>query len=331
MSAEREGRWWQGALGLALVLGAAAWGARSVVEATPLLVALFLAPWVASLVLWGLPHGAVDHLVLARVFRPRASWTAIGLAALAYAALALLVGLLWWRWPPFAFAGFIALTWFHWGTGDLWWSWTRDPAALPTRLARCGFLLWRGALPMLIPLVVDPGTYRQTAVAATELTGWQGDWAVLESEGVRGAALAVCVVLALLRWSTAGRGRGATLDRNEDAALLLFFLVVPALPAVGLYFTFWHGWRHVLRLQHRTPGPVRPDAPPASSFFRQAWPTTALSLGVLLTLALALPGRADPWALLGVYLMLIACLTVPHALLVGWMDWTCGLWTENRK
>ena len=331
-----EQRWWQGALSLgllacAVVGGVAAGWLQPEGGGWPWIGALLWVPWGISLVVWGLPHGAVDHFLLARLFRAHASWALVLLAALVYFMLALAIGVFWWALPNWAFAGFILLTWIHWGSGDLWWSWSRDREALPSRSARWVFLLWRGALPMLLPLVFDAEAYRRTAEAATGLWGRGGDWMILESTEARLGALMVCLVLAVLRWLTAGRGQGVVMDRREDVALVFFFSVVPALPAVGLYFTFWHGWRHVLRLQNQGPGSPGADRCLGQSFIREAWPTTLISLALLGALAygLGLPAWDNLWPLLGIYLLLIACLTVPHALLVTLMDCKGGVWKKK--
>ena len=99
----------------------------------------------------------------------------------------------------------------------------------------------------------------------------------------------------------------------------MFFGVLPALAAVGFYFAFWHGLRHVRRL-------MRWDNIGWGEFARQAAPAT---LGALVMLgALALAVRHGPGGLgaVGVYLALIAALTVPHAAVVTFLDWRDGLW-----
>ncbi|PSP96029.1 beta-carotene 15,15'-monooxygenase, partial [Halobacteriales archaeon QS_1_68_44] len=75
-------------------------------------------PLAASVVVLGVPHGAVDYLVPARLgdHSLAASMALVGVLYLlvggAYAAL-------WFLAPlPAAFL-FIAVTWFHWGQGDV--------------------------------------------------------------------------------------------------------------------------------------------------------------------------------------------------------------------
>ena len=77
-------------------------------------------PLLASVAFIGLPHGAVDHLAVprARDKSPTRRWFArVGLLYLlvggAYAGL-------WFLAPGLSVLLFIAMTWAHWGQGDLW-------------------------------------------------------------------------------------------------------------------------------------------------------------------------------------------------------------------
>jgi beta-carotene 15,15'-dioxygenase len=283
-----------------------------------------LLPWIVSLFLWGLPHGAADHFLLARLVSGRSSLPVVLYSALSYLAVAVLVFIFWSWQPVWAFTGFILLTLVHWGAGDLWWSWTRDSSLFPDRGSKIFFLLWRGALPMLVPLVVAPESYRLTAEAATGFWPHGHDWMWLESSTSRIIAGFVVLALGIGYWWRSPRNAGNHRNHQEDLSLLLFFIVVPTLPALGLYFTFWHGWRHVLRLQGKVNGGK--DQCLGVSFWKDTWLTTAISLALLVVMAFSLSLKVSFLALLGLYLVLIACLTVPHTLVVTWMDLKNGIW-----
>ena len=174
----REAIWPIAALVGALILG---WVARTLPPTW------WLAPWVLSVVFFGLPHGALDHEVLLRLWRPvpPPRW-ALGAILAGYVAMSLLVIVGWFVAPAVVFAGFIALTWAHWGLADLWCSWRRDQTYFTSRWHRAVFAAWRGALPMLVPLAVDPGLYRQTAEAVCDLFQRQpADFRWLEHPAVR--------------------------------------------------------------------------------------------------------------------------------------------------
>jgi Brp/Blh family beta-carotene 15,15'-monooxygenase len=117
--------------------------------------------------------------------------------------------------------------------------------------------------------------------------------------------------------------------------LVAFFALVEPILAVGLYFTCWHALRHVGRLLA-----LDPDARAAladgrvgaalTRFTRDATPLTLASLALLGGLALLVPaspaGLAD---LVGLYLVLIAALTLPHVAVVADLDRTQAVWTSR--
>lgn len=286
----------------------------------------WLLPWALSFVCFGLPHGAVDHDV-ALSLRPPARARRGEMAAIlaAYLAVCLLMLGGWFVAPRVWFAGFIVLTWAHWGLADLWWSWHRERAYFRGRWHEAVFALWRGALPMLIPLAADPHLYRQTAEATCGLfLPHVPDFGWLEAPATRTAALAVALGLGVADCVLASpRARTVWLNRVEGVALLLFFGALPALASVGLYFAFWHGLRHILRLL-LTQGWTWPR------FVRRAWPNTLGALVLLTALLVIRPDAGSGNRLVGTYLALIAALTVPHAMVVAAMDSRAGLWASLR-
>ena len=285
----------------------------------------WIVPWVLSLGLFGLPHGAVDHEVLRRLWRPAPPprW-ALGAILAGYLAATLLVILGWFAAPRVVFAGFILLTWAHWGLADLWWSWRRERAYFTSRWHRGVFAAWRGALPMLIPLAVDPGLYRQTAEGVCNLfLPRPAAFHWLEGDAVRLAALGVALALGAADFLLARRGaRTRWLNLAEGVGLLAFFGALPALASVGFYFAFWHGLRHVRRL-------MAPDGTTWGQFARRAAPATLGALAMLGALALVTRPGADDGRAIGVYLALIAALTVPHAATVTLLDGRDGLWRPD--
>ena len=287
----------------------------------------WLLPWGLSLVFFGLPHGAVDHDVIFALRPPLATpsprWT-MAVILTSYLGLCLFVLGGWFLLPQTWFAGFILLTWVHWGLADLWWSWRRDPAYFRGRGHRVVFALWRGALPMLIPLAADPGLFRQTAVDTCQLFLHRApDFQWLEWSITRVAALGCALALGGWDFLLARRGaRTRWLNLAEGAALLVLFGALPALASVGFYFAFWHGLRHICRLLDREHWTWR-------QFVWRALPNTLGALALLAALAWLLRPTLRGSELVGVYLALIAALTVPHALVVTALDLRDGLWRRN--
>ncbi len=87
-----------------------------------------------------------------------------------------------------------------------------------------------------------------------------------------------------------------------------------------MYFCLWHAWRHLARLAPAVAG---------GSGWRLAGlatPATVGALGLIGGLAYVTVGLGEPVAGVGVYLVGIAALTVPHVAVCVWMDLRQGVW-----
>ena len=283
-------------------------------------------PLAASLLLFGLPHGAVDHLAPTRAAgRPTTprSMAAVGLAYLllggAYAAL--------WVVAPVASAAlFVALTWFHWGQGDLYALDALGSRHLDGAGVRAGTVVVRGGLPMLVPLLRYPERYRDVVDAWVALFGRSLDAAWLVAPDTR---LALGLAFAGVTLTTLAAGYrddgGWRLDAAETLLLWGYFLVVPPLVAVGVYFCVWHSLRHVGRLMGVDEGAraafrARGVLAALTRTGRDAAPLTAVSVVTLAGVGIVAGVDTDPRLLAALYLVFIAVLTLPHVAVVTWMD-----------
>jgi len=296
-------------------------------------------PLVVSAVVLGLPHGAVDHLAVARTRGERPDWRAIVRVVALYVAVGGAYALGWFLAPTAAFVLFIAVTWFHWGQGDLYALVAIADAdhvrSLPQRAAT---VVVRGGLPMLVPLLAFPEWYRRVATDLVDLFA-PGAVAAIEiafQTDVR-AALAVgygTLVVATLAVGSlrATDRRPWRLDAAETLGLVAYFALVPPVLAIGVYFCLWHSLRHVARLLL-----VDDDAAAAlgnrdpwtafARFGRDALPLTVVSLALLAGLAAVVPNpptTIPEWVAL--YLVFIAVVTLPHVVVVTIMDREQGVW-----
>lgn len=290
-------------------------------------------PFALSLPLFGLPHGAIDHLVPGRLSGRGTSVRSVLGVVLLYAVLASLYLALWFASPGLAFALFIALTWFHWGQGDLYSLRALLGAEenLRTPLLRALAVLVRGGLPMLVPLLAFPEVYAEVARSMVGLFlsgGAEGfDW--VWGTGFRSSAgllFAALVLLALALGLRSGDGLSAGADAAETVLLALYFALVPPVLAIGVYFCLWHSLRHIARLMLLDAGSRRAleggrAAPAFAAFFRDAAPLTVVALAGLVGLYFAVPGGvAGSGTTLALYLALISILTLPHVVVVCLMD-----------
>ena len=314
-----------------LAVAVAAFPALAGVDLSP---TVRYAPLVASALLFGMPHGAIDYVALPRAVAGEVTPRWLAVVGAVYLVLGGAYAAAWFAVPVAAALAFVAVTWLHWGQGDLYPLLAfLDVDYLDTRTRRAGTLLVRGGLPMLVPLLAFPAVYLDVA-------GWvvgaiDADIAMGSSvaPGVAvGAAVAfaaLCLVHVLAGWRAAPRDgrRGWAIDAGETVLLALFFATVHPLLAIGLYFCLWHSLRHIVRLTE-VPGYVPATAGrPWRAFAFHAAPTTALALLFLAGLYALVP--VTPASLddaIGLYLVLIAVLTLPHVWVVLRMDRAENVW-----
>lgn len=288
-------------------------------------------PLVVSLVVFGLPHGAVDHLEIAELWgKPVTSGPVMALLVGYLGVVVAVIGI-WMVAPAGAFASFILMTWLHWGQGDVWFVGARGTDRSWRITDRVSLAALRGALPMLGPLAWHTDDFRRIFEVTTGPFGASvpsaATWGLL-SDGALVVLVALLVSHAALRLR-AGWSPTSGIDLVDTVTLLAFFWWVPAIFAVGLYFCLWHGARHILRLAgRRTPGPAI-TWPAVGQTLRQSIPLTLVSIAGIVGLGLWVidaTGPNDLGGWVGWYLVVVAGLTVPHLAVVFGMDRRERVW-----
>ncbi|MDB2225298.1 Brp/Blh family beta-carotene 15,15'-dioxygenase [Halorubrum ezzemoulense] len=343
-AAERVDRWFarRPALALAALLPVGA--------ATPLFpVELGVATFALGTLAVGMAHGAVDHLVPLRAAPGVSLRRSIAVVSVGYAVLGGAVVAAFFAAPVAAFVGFIALTWLHWGQGDVATLAIAGVDHLPTSAERWLALIVRGGLPMGVPLLAHPEEYRLVAewivglflvdggAAATAVDPLFAP-AVRAGVGVGMAAATLASVGLGYRRVRGGRDAGGwRRDAGELAVLWAWFLLAAPVFAIGVYFALWHALRHVGRLVL-----VDPAAASAASagdavgalarFGRDAAPLTLGGFLVVGAVGVSVPaGVAAPGDLLAVSLVAIAAMTLPHVVVVAWLDRREGVWRPGAE
>ncbi|RYZ39434.1 MAG: hypothetical protein EOO71_20130 [Myxococcaceae bacterium] len=250
----------------------------------------------------GIPHGALDHLIVAETDRREGrapSWIRF---LSSYLLILALYALAWRVVPVWSLGAFVLLSAWHFGEADL--EGTPDTGRwLIARILTGGFAL---ALLLLTHAAeVTPILERLTRQHEPALWLWRQAVSVAAPLLLGFGALVTGI-------ARNGPARG---DRNVWwlgwAGVLLLGCFLPLLLAFALYFGGWHAWRS-FRAIHRYLG-ERHDAPPSlPRLWMKALPFTALALGALPLMAAAwrVTGqRADPLPLLFVFL---AVITLPH-------------------
>jgi len=313
-------------------------------------------PLVASAILFGMPHGAVDYVALPRARTGRVDLRGVAVVVLLYLLLGGAYLALWFLAPVPAAGLFVLVTWFHWGQGDLYV--LRDlfgAVHVADRQQGALTVLVRGGLPMLVPLLGFPGRYRDVLGTFVDPFGGSVEAWRLFDQGPRvvlGAVFAGVTLLTLARGYRHVRGgapdesgldtrdgdarRGWRLDAAETVLLWGYFLLVPPLLAIGVYFCLWHSLRHIARVVLLDGTSVEALSRgqwllPTGKFALEAAVPTALALGIVGALWAATPSTVSTLAgATGLYLVVIAVLTLPHTAVVVWLDREQGIWSFAR-
>jgi Brp/Blh family beta-carotene 15,15'-monooxygenase len=294
-------------------------------------------PLVASAVIFGMPHGAVDYVALPRARAGQVDLRGVAVVSVLYLVLGAAYLALWFLLPLVAAAAFILLTWFHWGQGELYVLRALFEADHVDDLTQqVATVVVRGGLPMLVPLLAFPERYR--AVADTFVApfgGHVGSWWLFDAwpRLLLMAGFGLITIVTLARgWTRATDRRGWRLDAAECGLLWVYFMTVPPVLAVGMYFCLWHSVRHIARV-------ILLDARSVDALVEQrfGWAMGKFGLEAAVPTALALVFAGALWTMTpntagtlagatGLYLVAIAVLTLPHTVVVGLIDREQHIW-----
>ncbi len=291
-------------------------------------------PWALSTLVFGLPHGACDHVIWASMRGAPLKFLPV-LAG--YLAVMGIYAVLWAALPALSAAIFIGMTIWHWGSADATRSFQRAasrlqntrgqalpaqetlPPQTPAKSAPLQSAPWyaasilRGILPMAGPLALHAD------VVVSIVANW--------SPGIEEAYLltwipsslwvSIIVLAGQLGWLIVMYRQGASMkeELGETLLLTLLLLLVHPLVSVGVYFTFWHAWYHDRRLgtwyRSSAPGLLG-----RSKRLDQIIIMIITLVGLAAMLLLLPPGRST----LSVYLVAISIMTMPHIIVVWLMD-----------
>jgi len=266
------------------------------------------APWffLSSALVLGVPHGACDPWVPGWVRHHPSRLPFLISFCIIYLSLSFVYLLIWRAFPLPSTIFFLCLTAWHWGTAD---------ASLETTpsLRWLLFGIGRGSLVMLAPFAFH----------------WADTWSVILLMAPNAGlppytlpfvpALLLAIALNLL-------SRPSIHQTIETLLLLLLFYLTPPLLSVGTYFVAFHAWRHLLRLsalrnQLTSNEPLFCWTHSLYQLLLLSIPLTLVSLAFLRWIPPFLTSsfpQGTNWV--GPYLILLAVLTLPHAILVAWMD-----------
>lgn len=288
------------AAGIAVLLSLLTRTTAATTDVGPLPIAMALLALVV-----GIPHGAVDNLTLARSLSTRERLLGAG----AYIALAAIAALAIITWPGIAFVAVLAMTVWHFGTGDV--EATRELQGLPiiSGWFRIPYALALGSAPVLLPLTSPAAVSTLTAIEP-RLATVMSDQVIVSTRAVVLTLIVGCLLWLIQRENI----RGVI----ELFALTVLGFVASPLVAFAVYFGFWHALRHTARLAQVSEGEVS-----VRSLLRVSRGGIPSVIGFL-AIVVILVAFFDPSLAMGPALWfglaIVWGLTVPHMILVARFD-----------
>ncbi len=278
-------RWAERYDGLAFLGGVALIALLTVTGSTPG-PSLTITLLAIGVVLFGLPHGALDVSVAKNVLQSK-NVLAIGSFFLLYLAIALSYALFWYWSPSLGLLSFLCISALHFST-----DWQRR-GVLATRLAY-------GIALVTLPAITH-GQQVQTIFLALG-TPSAGELVQL-SRSVAVPSVVIGLVAACLQWRVRRR------DLVEFIALTLSGLFLPPLLYFFCYFCLLHSPRHLFETA-KDQGMTR-----IKEIAFAAAPATLVTVAASYIIYSRLPTLAYQVALIRLTFIGLAALTVPHMLL----------------
>lgn len=253
----------------------------------------------------GIPHGAADNLTLVHELSWR-GWIRLGIV---YVPIAAAAALLIIAFPAVGFILVLAMTVWHFGTGDVQATAELEVKSPVAGRSRIIYALALGSAPVLLPLT--------SPAALSTVVSLEPQLAVIYSSSVtsitRGVVLTL-IVFTLVALISRGALRGAF----ELFTLAVLGLVASPFIAFAVYFSFWHAARHTARLAQVTTGSITLRS--LASVTKIGIPSLLGFIAILAGVTIFLDNDSLNGAVLWIGLAIVWGLTVPHMWYVSRFD-----------
>jgi Brp/Blh family beta-carotene 15,15'-monooxygenase len=299
----------------------------------------------------GIPHGAVDHIVAAQVFGLRASFGDQARFYGSYLLTMLLFAGLWILSPIAGFLLFLVISVYHFGQGDLnWLNLPRTPALIA--------YLSRGIMLLALPIL---GHAEITTPIIREVSGFTLSDSMLLNNHASAIAVGSWFIHLLVLFTVMITYHKRVFWREVVLVVVLGITLLYTHPLVGfgIYFGLWHGLNHFFELRDHLytnrPGgkgspadlsilgdasvqidssnqsdvsnqSVQSDGELSSvsdgtfstllPIYKKTMPFTAMSLVGLILLWYILGGFGIQERMISVLFILISVLTLPHMVII---------------
>lgn len=262
-------------------------------------------------VLTGIPHGAVDHIVAADIYGLKKTISDQAKFYGVYLFTMLVLGAVWILSPVTGFVIFIVISVFHFGQGDL--NWLTKELGIAT-----SWLLYisRGVMLLTVPVIYH---WEITAPIIDAATGMDiSSYPLLVENALAISLLSIAQHLLLMTLAIGKVIRRYLIQEYILIVLLgLMFLFVHPLVSFGVYFGIWHSLNHFFELRdHLT------ENESTAGFFKlykRTVPFTLISFIGLFFLWYLLGVTGSENQMISLLFILISVLTLPHMLLINRM------------
>lgn len=276
-------------------------------------------------VLFGIPHGALDHFVPFDLTKQKITAKPMTYILVVYIGLFFLNVALWFCCVEAAALLFFLITLFHFGQTELY-SQKKflNLNYLKGRLLSFYSELIRGSVPMFIPLFFYSYSYK-SLMEKLGMKSTLSFFVKYEDELFWVYVfLLVTYFLVGLYLSAKDKLQSSWIaDTSELFLLIVFFIFVKPIFSLGLYLFLWHSLRHLMRLYLIndefkvtlfSSGLIKTQA----KYLLKALPTLSLATIFMMCLYPLFPQfKETP---LQIFLIFISSVTVPHTVLIVWMD-----------
>lgn len=288
-------------------------------SAVLILIALFwssaaetLAPWavVISVLVLGIPHGAIDHIMAAEIFNLKKTLKDHLLFYSSYLLIMLFVGALWIFFPVVGMIFFLIISIYHFGQADI------EEFITGRRSVRHLYYIARGGLIIGLIVFAKPDVTYPIMAEATRVN--IESFSVLMPDPlavmIGTFTLYFLIIISAILISHIEK----PVKILTDSILLVLVLILTG-PLIGfaIYFALWHSIGHIHEMQEyfKTKGKNLS----LSSFYKKATPFTLVSIVGLVILV----GIQNAFGLeeqfLSLMFILISVLTLPHMVIVDKM------------
>ena len=264
-----------------------------------------------SIVMVGIPHGALDHLIAANVYEQGNSLKDHLLFYGWYLILMVLIAALWFIYPTAGLLLFLVISILHFGQADIEGFYHADQKSESKALLLNSASVSRGLLIIGLILTAYPDQVIPILSAALGEEAWFLSWLNTSYASLKQWVLIQFVFIALLVLWKGDLSLSMKFRYAVDSLLIvaLFNLVAPLL-AFAVYFALWHSVGHIGEITHYFKEINEPLT--LTGFYLKALPFSLVSfvgLGILLwvTQSFSLENQ-----IISLTFVLISVLTLPH-------------------